>query len=98
MIEELTEKVSVAIKKHQPFGFNVRFDVDDDQNIYVYGKNEPITVTNDSDSADTIFKVSSNDLSSMVDGDISPMSAYITGKMKIKGDMGKAMKLSSLFG
>ena len=47
MIEELTEKVSLAVKKHQPFGFNVRFDVDDDQNIYVYGKNEPITVTND---------------------------------------------------
>ena len=56
MIEELTEKVSVAIKKHQPFGFNVRFDVDDGHNIYVYGKNEPITVTNDSNSADTIFK------------------------------------------
>ena len=55
MIEELTEKVSVAVKKYQPFGFNVRFDVDDDQNIYVYGKSEPITVTNDSDSADTIF-------------------------------------------
>ena len=47
MIEELTEKVSVAVKKHQPFGFNVRFDVDDDQNIYVYGKNEPITVYGD---------------------------------------------------
>jgi putative sterol carrier protein len=98
MIEELTEKVSVAVKKHQPFGFNVRFDVGDDQNIYVYGKNEPITVTNDSNSADTVFKVSSNDLSSMVEGDMSPMSAYITGKMKIEGDMGKAMQLSSIFG
>ena len=64
----------------------------------MYGKNEPITVTNDSNSADTVFKVSSNDLSSMVDGDMSPMSAYITGKMKIEGDMGKAMQLSSIFG
>ena len=34
MIEELTEKVSKAVKKHQPFGFNVRFDVDDGHNIY----------------------------------------------------------------
>ena len=97
MIEELTEKVSKAVIKHQPFGFNVRFDVDDGHNIYVHGKNEPITVNNDSNSADTVFKVSSNDLSSMVDGDMSPMSAYITGKMKIEGDMSKAMKLSSIF-
>jgi putative sterol carrier protein len=34
----------------------------------------------------------------MVEGDMSPMSAYITGKMKIEGDMGKAMQLSSIFG
>lgn len=98
MIEELTQKVIKNVQKHEPFGFNVRFDVDDGHNIYVYGKNEPITVTNDSNSADTVFKVSSNDLSSMVEGDMSPMSAYITGKMKIEGDMGKAMQLSSIFG
>ena len=33
MIEELTEKVSKAVIKHQPFGFNVRFDVDDQRKI-----------------------------------------------------------------
>jgi putative sterol carrier protein len=34
----------------------------------------------------------------MLDRKLSPMSAYITGKMKIEGDMTKAMQLSSLFG
>tara|TARA_B100000902_G_scaffold151360_1_gene147907 strand:+ start:1849 stop:2145 length:297 start_codon:yes stop_codon:yes gene_type:complete len=98
MIEMLTEKVKLALIGQEPFGFNVRFDVDDDCRIHVNGNEEPMTVSNDSEAADTVFKVSSKDLLAMVDGDMSPMSAYITGKMKIEGDMGKAMQLSSIFG
>ena len=94
----LTEKVKLALIGQEPFGFNVRFDVDDDCRIHVNGNEEPMTVSNDSEAADTVFKVSSKDLLAMVDGDMSPMSAYITGKMKIEGDMGKAMQLSSIFG
>jgi putative sterol carrier protein len=30
-------------------------------------------------------------------GDVNPTSAYMTGKLKIKGDMGAAMKLQKLF-
>ena len=41
MIEELTEKVSIAVKKHQPFGFNVRFDVDDGHNLSLIHISEP---------------------------------------------------------
>jgi len=97
MIEELTKKVHEAVSKQTAFGFNVRFDIDGTENIYVHGENNPIQVSNDSDAADTVFKVNTKDLAAMLDGDLSPMSAYITGKMKIEGDMGKAMQLSSIF-
>jgi len=97
MIEELTKKVQEAVSKQTAFGFNVRFDVDGTENIYVHGEGDPIQVSNDSDPADTVFKVNTKDLIAMLDGDLSPMSAYITGKMKIEGDMGKAMQLSSIF-
>jgi putative sterol carrier protein len=33
----------------------------------------------------------------IVDGDLNPTSAYMTGKLKVKGDMGAAMKLQKLF-
>ena len=97
MIEELTQKVIENVQKHEPFGFNVRFDLTEGASIYVNGDSSPISVSNDSDPADTVFIVDSKDLESMLDGNMSPMSAYITGKMKIEGDMGKAMKLSSIF-
>ena len=61
-------------------------------------KSEPVKVSSAKDPADTVFKVSETNLDAMLDGKLSPMSAYITGKMKIEGDMTKAMQLSSLFG
>lgn len=97
MLEELTQKVIENVQKHEPFGFNVRFDLTEGASIYVSGGSSPISVSNDSNPADTVFIVDSKDLESMLDGNMSPMSAYITGKMKIEGDMGKAMKLSSIF-
>jgi putative sterol carrier protein len=30
-------------------------------------------------------------------GELNPTSAYMSGKLKIKGDMGAAMKLQKLF-
>ncbi|MDB2543439.1 SCP2 sterol-binding domain-containing protein [Woeseiaceae bacterium] len=98
MLEELTQKIQEAISKKAAFGFNVRFDLDDDESIYVQATSEPVKVSSAKDPADTVFKVSKSNLEAMLDGKLSPMSAYITGKMKIEGDMTKAMQLSSLFG
>jgi putative sterol carrier protein len=33
----------------------------------------------------------------IVSGELNPTSAYMTGKLKVKGDMGAAMKLQKLF-
>jgi putative sterol carrier protein len=41
---------------------------------------------------------SSEDFLKLVSGDLNPMMAAMTGKLKLTGDMGFAMKLSSLFG
>lgn len=34
----------------------------------------------------------------MFDGDLSPTGAFMTGKIRIEGDMGVAMKVASLLG
>lgn len=36
------------------------------------------------------------DFQAMVDGKLNPTAAFMSGKLKIKGDMGLAMKLQSL--
>ncbi|MEM1382694.1 MAG: SCP2 sterol-binding domain-containing protein, partial [Pseudomonadota bacterium] len=37
-------------------------------------------------------------LKEMFEGELAPTAAYMTGKIKIEGDMGQAMKLSQFLG
>jgi putative sterol carrier protein len=42
--------------------------------------------------------LSAADFVLMVNGEMKPMNAFMTGKLKIKGDMALVMKLQGLFG
>ena len=56
-----------------------------------------VTVTEGGESADTTISTSEETFERIVDGELNPTSAYMTGKLKVKGDMGAAMKLQKLF-
>lgn len=45
----------------------------------------------------TITATSENYLK-LVNGELAPMTAFMQGKLRVKGNMGEAMKLQSIFG
>lgn len=49
-------------------------------------------------AADVTFKMDSGNMVSMFSGKLSPTSAFMTGKLKITGNMALAMKLETLMG
>jgi len=56
-----------------------------------------VTVTEGGDSADCTIAASEETFEKIVSGEQNPTTAYMTGKLKVKGDMGAAMKLQKLF-
>ena len=56
-----------------------------------------VTVTEGEGDADVTISTSQETFEKIVAGEQNPTSAYMTGKLKIKGDMGAAMKLQKLF-
>ncbi len=56
-----------------------------------------IEVTEGPGDADVTFSSSEENFEKIVSGEQNPTTAYMTGKLKIKGDMGAAMKLQKLF-
>jgi putative sterol carrier protein len=56
-----------------------------------------ITVTEGVGEADCTFSATEESFQKIVAGEQNPTTAYMTGKLKIKGDMGAAMKLQKLF-
>jgi putative sterol carrier protein len=47
-------------------------------------------------AANVTVKMKDEDLVKMANGKLSPVSAYMTGKLSFKGDMGLGMKLQKL--
>jgi putative sterol carrier protein len=56
-----------------------------------------IEVTEGGGDADVTFSASEENFEKIVAGEQNPTTAYMTGKLKIKGDMGAAMKLQKIF-
>jgi putative sterol carrier protein len=56
-----------------------------------------VEVTEGAGDADTTFSTSAENFERIVNGEQNPTTAYMTGKLKVKGDMGAAMKLQKLF-
>ena len=56
-----------------------------------------ITVTEGAGDADCTFSASEETFEKIASGEQNATTAYMTGKLKIKGDMGAAMKLQKIF-
>jgi len=94
MSDTVTEAVAVLNEKLAGADFTgtAKFDIDGEGAIMMdadgaRAADEPADVTLSAD-ADT-FR-------SILDGDTNPTSAFMTGKLKVDGDMGMAMKLASV--
>ena len=53
-------------------------------------------VTEDDGAADTTIKVSWEDWEAMRDGKLDGMTAFMSGKLKVEGDMSAAMQLQGV--
>ena len=55
-------------------------------------------VTREDGAADVTIAASLQTFRDMFEGGLSPTAAYMTGRIRIDGDMGRAMKLGQLLG
>lgn len=96
-LEEATSKVNEMASTHGgKLKSKVNFKFDEGV-IHLDDTVEPTAVANEEKPADCTIKISLSNFDKMLSGDINPMMAFMTGKMKIDGDKGVAMKLAGLF-
>ena len=73
------------------------FDIEGAGQWVVAVNDGAVQVTEGTGDADTTITTSEESFLAISRGELNPTTAYMTGKLKIKGDMGAALKLQKLF-
>ena len=94
-IEQVTEQFEKAAEKMPALGKSLKFQFDEGI-VHLDLTGDKAVITNEDKEADTTITTSLETLDGLRKGKVNPMMAVMSGKVKIKGDMGLAMKLQSL--
>jgi putative sterol carrier protein len=74
-----------------------RFDIDGAGTWIVDVDDGRVSVSEGDAEADATISASSETFMKIANREQNPTAAYMSGKLKVKGDMGQAMKLQKLF-
>lgn len=92
-VEQIVEKIRPQVES-SGFDRSVKFDTGPDGIIVIDGQ----TISTTDQETDCTISLSLGDLEDMIAGELSPTTAFMTGKVRIEGDMSVAMALSQLIG
>ena len=93
MSDVVTEAVQALNAKMDGQGFDgvAKFVIEDEGSIMVDGEGARAG----DDEAEVTLTASRETFEGMLNGDVNPTTAFMTGKLKVDGNMGLAMKLGS---
>ncbi|MDA9008839.1 SCP2 sterol-binding domain-containing protein [Alphaproteobacteria bacterium] len=95
-LQELTSKLGSLAASAPSIGAKIKFDFESDGILSIDGTASPMTVSNDDMDADTTVKCSLETVEGLIAGTVNPTTAVMMGKIKVSGDISKAMSLASL--
>ncbi|MDQ2094816.1 SCP2 sterol-binding domain-containing protein [Rhodalgimonas zhirmunskyi] len=93
-MSDVIETAVAALKDKmsgESFAGTAKFVIEGEGSVIVDGSD----VRAGDDDADVTLTADADTFQSMMDGDTNPTAAYMSGKLSIDGDMGKAMQLAS---
>ena len=93
IIEDALKALREKMSKNS-FDGTAKFEIEGEGSIVL---NENKVYASDEET-DVTFKASVEIFQQIFNGELDPTSAFMTGKLKIDGDMGTAMRLANFFG
>lgn len=97
-LQELTTRVRTAVGEESGLKAKVKFNFGADGFMFIDGVAKPNQVSNENAESDITITVSMENFQKIIDKELRPQVALMTGRMRLKGDMRIALRLDKVFG
>ncbi|MFQ5535224.1 MAG: SCP2 sterol-binding domain-containing protein [Sphingomonadales bacterium] len=94
-LQEATQLVRDKIGESCGIPNTMKIDFGDDGIIFIDGTATPNVISNDDDPSDVTIKVDIDDYMQILEGSLDAQMAFMTGKLKLEGNMGVAMQFAN---
>lgn len=92
-LDECTAAIRGKVGDDSGLNATLKFDCGEAGSIYVDGKAVPNAVDNRAAEADCTVGITLDNLAAMLRGELEPATGFMTGKLKVAGDMSVALRM-----
>src|SRR3712207_4350605 len=97
-LDTVTRRVRSAVGEESGLDARVKFDFGSDGVLHIDGKSHPNVVSNADAPSDIALTGSLANFERIIDKQLNPKLALMTGRMRLRGDLRIAMRLDRVFG
>lgn len=96
--ERISKNLEAKADKVKTIQAIYEFNITDENQVYSldFTKDSNFVTEGSTGNAKCTISIKGEDLAALVDKKLNPQMAFMTGKLKIKGDMGLALKLGTI--
>ena len=94
-VADIETAFSGRLAQFSELAAKLKFDFGDDR-LFIDGTQTPAVMSHEDEDADCTLSIKSEDLEKIMAGQLDATMAFMTGKLKVKGNTGIAMKLASV--
>lgn len=95
--EDLIDAIRARVGNVERVGYRIVVALtDNDDTITIADGDDGVSVEAGGEDGDTTVRLTSDNLQKLIDGKLNPLIAYSTGRLKVEGSQGVALKLAGL--
>lgn len=93
-LQECTTTLTQRVGADSGLAATLKFDCGDVGVVFIDGKATPNTVDNNNRDAECTVAITLENLTAMLNGELEPVTGFMTGRFTVSGDMSVAMRLN----
>ncbi len=95
-LQACTEAIRLKVGDNSGLNATLKFDCGIDGVVFVDALVSPNAVSNENLDAGCTVAITVENLSALLSGELNAVSGFMTGKLKVSGDMSVAMRLQNV--